>query len=129
VRGARDFARNKKLDISFIQGDICSNEIGGRVEKQEIIILRDVIEHIPAEKKKDLIYNIMNLLWKKGICFISFPPFYSPFGGHQQYPKSIISFLPYVHLFPLFLELKLLSLDNSAQKRIGDKEWDKLLKW
>lgn len=129
VRKARKFARNKKLDISFIQGDICSPEVGESIEKQEIIILRDVIEHVPAKKKKSLISNIVSLLWKEGICFVSFPPFYSPFGGHQQYPKSIINFLPYVHLLPLSLELKLLSFNSSAQKRMGYREWGRFLKW
>ena len=32
--------------------------------------------------------------------FITFPPFYAPFGGHQQLLKSVLRFVPYFHAMP-----------------------------
>ena len=67
----------------------------------DIIILKDVIEHIHDQAK--LIGWMKNFLKPEGIVFFGFPPWYMPFGGHQQICKSKISKLPYIHLLPKFM--------------------------
>ncbi|MGB5030040.1 MAG: class I SAM-dependent methyltransferase [Chitinophagaceae bacterium] len=62
----------------------------------DIIVLKDVIEHIHDQAK--LIGWMKNFLKPGGIVFFGFPPWYMPFGGHQQICKSRISRLPYIHL-------------------------------
>lgn len=64
----------------------------------DIIVLKDVIEHIHDQAK--LIGWMKNFLNPGGIVFFGFPPWYMPFGGHQQICKSKISRLPYMHLLP-----------------------------
>lgn len=64
----------------------------------DIIILKDVIEHIHDQAK--LIGWMKNFLRPQGIVFFGFPPWYMPFGGHQQMCRSRISKLPYIHLLP-----------------------------
>jgi len=64
----------------------------------DIIILKDVIEHIHDQAK--LIGWMKNFLRPEGIVFFGFPPWYMPFGGHQQMCRSKISKLPYIHLLP-----------------------------
>lgn len=64
----------------------------------DIIILKDVIEHIHDQPK--LIGWMKNFLKPEGIVFFGFPPWYMPFGGHQQICKSKLSRLPYIHLLP-----------------------------
>jgi len=64
----------------------------------DIILLKDVIEHIHDQAK--LIGWMKNFLKPGGIVFFGFPPWYMPFGGHQQICKSRISRLPYLHLLP-----------------------------
>ena len=64
----------------------------------DIILLKDVIEHIHDQAK--LIGWMKNFLKPDGIVFFGFPPWYMPFGGHQQICKSRISRLPYLHLLP-----------------------------
>lgn len=70
----------------------------------DIIVLKDVIEHIHDQSK--LIGWMKNFLKPAtagrpgGIIFYGFPPWYMPFGGHQQICKSKISRLPYIHLLP-----------------------------
>lgn len=66
--------------------------------KFDIIILKDVIEHIHDQAK--LIGWMKNFLVRGGIVFFGFPPWYMPFGGHQQICRSKISRLPYIHLLP-----------------------------
>lgn len=64
----------------------------------DIILLKDVIEHIHDQAK--LIGWMKNFLKPGGIVFFGFPPWYMPFGGHQQICRSRISRLPYLHLLP-----------------------------
>jgi len=64
----------------------------------DIIVLKDVIEHIHDQAK--LIGWMKNFLKPGGIVFFGFPPWYMPFGGHQQICKSRISRMPYIHLLP-----------------------------
>lgn len=64
----------------------------------DIVVLKDVIEHIHDQEK--LIGWMKHFLKPRGIIFFGFPPWYMPFGGHQQICRSKISRLPYIHLLP-----------------------------
>lgn len=85
--------------ISFIASDIYNvteQKLGG---KFDLIIMKDVIEHIHDQKK--LLKKLHDLLVPDGVIFFGFPPWQMPFGGHQQMCKSkFLSKLPYYHLLP-----------------------------
>jgi SAM-dependent methyltransferase len=70
-------------------------DLGGKVD---VIILKDVIEHIHDQEK--LFHFMKNLLTKDGVIFFGFPPWQMPFGGHQQVCKTWISKAPWIHLLP-----------------------------
>ena len=73
----------------------------------DIIIMKDVIEHVPDQEK--FIPYLAELLNPSGLIFFGFPPWYMPFGGHQQVcRKKWLSVLPYYHLLPNFLYKALL---------------------
>lgn len=72
----------------------------------DIIILKDVIEHIPEQAR--LLREIRKLVAKDGLIFIGFPPWNMPFGGHQQCCNSVLSKVPYLHLLPKPIYLGLL---------------------
>jgi SAM-dependent methyltransferase len=68
----------------------------------DIIMLRDVIEHIPNQKK--FMSHLQSFMKPEGLVFFGFPPWTMPFGGHQQICRSkLLSKLPYFHLLPKFL--------------------------
>ena len=86
--------------LSFIGKDIylvdAEKELGG---KFDLIILKDVIEHIHDQPK--LIAEMQRFLLPNGCIFFGFPPWQMPFGGHQQIAKNKwLSKLPYYHLLP-----------------------------
>jgi SAM-dependent methyltransferase len=65
----------------------------------DLILLKDVIEHIPDQEK--FIPYLKKFLKPGGQVFFGFPPWYMPHGGHQQVCKSkFLSVLPYFHLLP-----------------------------
>lgn len=72
-------------------------DLGG---KFDLIILKDVIEHIPNQEK--LIAHLKSFLNPAGLIFFGFPPWQMPFGGHQQMCRNrFLSRLPYFHLLPM----------------------------
>lgn len=71
-------------------------------ENFDIIILKDVIEHV--EGQKEMLRSLKQILNDNGIIYFGFPAWQSPFGGHQQVlPHKILSKLPYIHLLPKFI--------------------------
>lgn len=81
--------------IQFLTGDI---QNFSSHEQYDIILLLDVIEHL--EHKRSALNNIKALKAEAGIIIISFPPFRSPFGGHQQVMRSCLKYIPYLQLLP-----------------------------
>ena len=72
------------------------------IKKYDLVILRDVIEHIDLKHKELFIDNAKSFLNKKGKILITFPPYYSPFGLHQQaLMKSFLRKIPYLSLLPV----------------------------
>ena len=90
-------ALNKKEGISFgtFTGDICRDDCPGLEEGPfDIILLRDVVEHL--EDLTGSLSILRRRLVDDGVLFIVFPPYYSPYGAHQQIlPKKKVGFLPY----------------------------------
>lgn len=89
--------------ISFISKDIYNVNVEEELKgKFDIIILKDVIEHIHDQPK--LIAWMKSFLNKDGVIFFGFPPWQMPFGGHQQIMKGkFLSKLPWFHLLPAFM--------------------------
>lgn len=67
--------------------------------KFDYVILKDVIEHIHNQSL--FISKLKDLLLPNGQVFFAYPPWWMPFGGHQQICKNrFISKLPWFHLLP-----------------------------
>ena len=109
---------------------LCKNIYDVDVEKEfkykfDLIILKDVIEHIPDQDK--FLRTLRKFLNYNGKIFLGFPPWYMPFGGHQQICKSkIMSRMPYVHLLPGFIYkiiLKIFGESDSIIKEMMDVKY------
>ena len=87
-----------RANLTLICKDIYTVETLDK--KFDLIIMRDVIEHIPNQEK--FMGFVKKFLKPEGKFFLAFPPWQNPFGGHQQICQSkILSKLPYFHLLPL----------------------------
>lgn len=96
---AREYYKNHpcKNNLTLICNDIYKVDREGK--KFDLIIMRDVIEHIPNQEK--FMALVKQFLKPDGKFFLAFPPWYNPFGGHQQICESkFLSQLPYFHIFP-----------------------------
>lgn len=109
----------EKGRLRFVSKDIyevdAEKELGG---KFDIIVLKDVIEHIHNQQK--LIGWMKSFLKDGGVIFFGFPPWQMPFGGHQQICRGkVLSKLPYYHLLPKPLYKFIL--------KKGGENWQELL--
>jgi SAM-dependent methyltransferase len=84
-------------------------------DKFDIIILKDVIEHVYGHRK--LIEKLNSLLADDGIIYFGYPPWQNPFGGHQQVANNrVLSKIPYFHLLPNFIYLGILKLAKEEKR-------------
>ncbi|MBA7704765.1 MAG: methyltransferase domain-containing protein [Calditrichaeota bacterium] len=104
--------------VRLIRKDICAVDIDRDFEGGfQLIILKDVIEHIPDQAR--LLRRLGHFLLPGGAIFVSFPPWQMPFGGHQQVCSSkVLSLTPYFHLLPAFLYRGVLRLFGETQGKI-----------
>lgn len=96
--------------VTFLNKDIYDVDPELDLEgRYDIIILKDVIEHIPEQAR--FMPELLRFLQKGGLVFFAFPPWMMPYGGHQQVlPGKWASKLPYTHLlpgslYPMFLRM------------------------
>jgi len=83
----------------------------------DVIIVRDVIEHIHDQDKFLLL--LKDLMAPNGVVFLAFPPWQNPFGGHQQICENkILSSLPYYHLLPTAIYKAILNTVGESHEKI-----------
>jgi SAM-dependent methyltransferase len=99
---AREFmaAELEKGLVSFLNKDIYDVDVKADCgDLFDLVILKDVIEHIPEQEK--FMPQLHKFLKPGGVVFFAFPPWYMPYGGHQQVLHGkVASRLPYYHLLP-----------------------------
>lgn len=87
-------------------------------KKYDVIIMRDVIEHIPNQEK--FMAFAKNFLKPDGKFFLAFPPWQNPFGGHQQICRNkLLGILPWFHLFPTSIYKFILKAFGESQDTIA----------
>ena len=85
----------------------------------DVIVLKDTIEHIPGQEQ--FIPYMKNLLKPGGQIFFGFPPWYMPFGGHQQtLHGKLASTLPYYHILPKGLYRAFLNMLGEDKGKIEE---------
>lgn len=99
IENAARFFKERGAEGKFLAMDFLA------VELQEglfdIVIVKDIIEHISPQKKEVFMLKVRQLLREDGIAFFGFPAWQMPFGGHQQIcRKWLCSHLPWTHLLP-----------------------------
>jgi SAM-dependent methyltransferase len=110
LRGGRTF--------EAIVGNIYKEPIPFDGETFDLVVLHDVYEHL--EKKVETLRTLQRYMKPDGFLFITFPPYYSAFGAHQQLLKSNLGKLPFFHLLPFALTKILPALKNEYQPFVDE---------
>lgn len=102
-------AMEENPGLQIIVGDITDDSLVESINEEfDVVIMREVIEHVPDKEKA--FANLSKLTKEKGYMFMSFPPKYSGFAGHQQVGRTFLKFTPYIHLLPGFITSGLVKL-------------------
>lgn len=127
LHGARQQVEAEKLEVQLAVADVTDAKslevLGGPFD---LILFRDVLEHIP--RGGQALANCRALLADRGGIVVVFPPYYSPFGGHQQllHPKARLGIpfarLPWAHCLPRNLFRSLARGDGGAD----DPQWEEI---
>ncbi|PZV07686.1 MAG: hypothetical protein DCF32_06640 [Leptolyngbya sp.] len=88
----------------------------------DLVLFRDSLEHIPHYL--EALAKAQACLATGGYIFVSFPPYYSPFGGHQQYAKNGFKLCPYVHYLPDELFFRLVQCEDNAYMSAAESTGD-----
>lgn len=87
-----DIAECRIIDAKAYFSEICENATFvccdfmkyhapiNEEEKFDVILLHDVIEHVPAKGK--FLLHLKSFLKSTGVLFVGFPAWQMPFGGH-----------------------------------------------
>jgi len=73
-------------NIGWLRGDALMTPF--RDNQFEFIMCASLIEHV--REPIGLLKEIRRVLSPSGLCYLSFPPFYSPVGGHQFKPWHLL---------------------------------------
>ena len=100
--------------------DIFNPEITAKFTGQfDLIILKDVIEHIPNKDKALLQMRLF--LKDTGLLYIGWPPWRMPFGGHQQIADNkVIRLFPWLHLLPKRIYVGVLKAAGETKAAIDE---------
>jgi SAM-dependent methyltransferase len=95
VNIARALNSREELNINAYVGDVRDGRCPGFDEGPfDIVVLRDVVEHL--DPLVPVLENLKKHLASDGVVFAVFPPYYSPYGAHQQLLlRKKFGFIPY----------------------------------
>ena len=82
----------------------------------DIVFCSSIIEHLKEPKK--LLVEIKRVLRKDGICYLSFPPFWSPVGAHQFKPFHYFGEKMAIRLARKFYKVKSYSSYNDEYGKL-----------
>jgi SAM-dependent methyltransferase len=86
ILGADRFPDPIAAGVGLICADALRLPLGA--EQFDVVICASLIEHVPAPA--DLIRELHRVLRVGGAAYLSFPPFYTPIGGHQFSPFHLL---------------------------------------
>jgi len=123
VQISNDLNRREGVGVQAFVGDINDAHCPGLERGPfDLVLLRDVVEHL--ENLEQVLRIVVAHLSPGGFVFVDFPPYYSPFGAHQQIlPRRKLGPVPYnklpwIQLLPDALFLRLVAGDGPANREV-----------
>lgn len=113
---ANAMSDGRKMEM-FV-GSIYANPIPLEGEQFDLVILHDVFEHL--DKKTYVLETLKKYLKPDGKLMITFPPYYSAFGAHQQLLKTSFVRVPFFHLIPFSVSGIIMKLKNENQYYVSE---------
>jgi SAM-dependent methyltransferase len=94
--------------IPFTVGNLYERPLPFKDRQFDIVVLHDVFEHL--EEKDRILAALRTYMKPDGVLLITFPPYFSAYGAHQQHCITPWARLPFIHLLPFVVSRALPSL-------------------
>lgn len=121
IDNARRFFAEAGQEGDFVASDFLAVPVPEHADEAfDLVLVHDVIEHIPPEAKLPFMQLMLRFMKPQGIAFFGFPAWQMPFGGHQQICHSRLSKLPFIHLLPTRLYTALLKRAGESANMISE---------
>lgn len=121
ITQAKAFFDEEGVNASFIcQNFLEINAPQSDIDRYDVILIHDVIEHIEPDAKPDFISHVEKFLRHNGIMFWGFPAWQNPFGGHQQIITGFASKVPFIHLLPFPIYRWILHMSGASEEGINE---------
>jgi len=104
--------------ITFAFGNMYEDPGPFSNRRFDLVMLHDVFEHL--DHKPAMIARLREYLNPGGKMLITFPPYYSAYGGHQQHLRTWFARLPFFHLLPFSGSLIIPRLDAEAPHVVAE---------
>jgi SAM-dependent methyltransferase len=101
-----------KRTFHLTTGDIYIDDYPFKGQTFDLVVLHDVFEHL--EHKAAVLEKLAAYANPDGFVFITFPPYFSAFGAHQQFLHSKFGKMPFFHLMPFALSTVMPKLKNQT---------------
>lgn len=105
IETASRISKERGINARFDIADVLTDKIQGG--PYGLILMHDVIEHLPTPEIA--LARLLPLVDNDGFLYVSFPPWLSPYAGHQHNVESKVKFMPYLHALSPSLFLKLIN--------------------
>ena len=104
--------------ITFAHGNLYDGTVPFSGTRFDLVTLHDVFEHL--DHKPAMIERLKGYLKPGGKILITFPPYYSAYGGHQQHFRTWFARLPFFHLVPFAGSLIIPHLTGEAPHMVEE---------
>ncbi len=110
VEAAQQLKGERKIPMTT--GNLYEEKLPYTDTQYDIVVLHDVFEHL--DYKHEVMKKLMAYAKPKGKIMITFPPYYSAYGAHQQLLHTAWAKIPFFHLIPFALTKILPRLQGEA---------------
>ncbi|MBI5472551.1 MAG: class I SAM-dependent methyltransferase [Ignavibacteriae bacterium] len=99
VEAAKELKGERPLSLTL--GNLYEAQLPFTENRYDLVVLHDVFEHL--ERKDEVMQKLAAYAKPSGRIMITFPPYYSAYGAHQQLLRTSWAKLPFFHLLPFTL--------------------------
>ena len=96
VEAAKSLQGDRNIPLSV--GNLYDEALPFQEKRFDLVVLHDVFEHL--DNKEQMLQRLGRYLKPDGKIMITFPPYYSAYGAHQQHLQSTFGRMPFFHLLP-----------------------------
>ncbi len=116
VTVARQLQGNRS--IRWAVGNLYDTALPFFDEQFDLVVLHDVFEHL--EQKLTVLDTLKRYMTPTGRLMITFPPYFSAYGAHQQLLNTSWAKIPFFHLLPFALTRILPRLKNESPRIVEE---------